>query len=175
MPRRNDDDPAVATVDIVDPAAGSEAALVSVVPTSDLAYITPSVEYLEDFSFYTDAQFHPVELPYTVAEITTTGIYGRLQSRLVDLVELYGIDIVGDFQSDTEAFTDLTDPGERKRLIDLHYIVDRLLEIQTPENAYDWLHSYNPDLGAVPAEIMRRRGTSQIIDVINALDADSYL
>jgi hypothetical protein len=88
---------------------------------------------------------------------------------------LYGIDIVGDFQSDTEAFTDLTDPGERKRLIDLHYIVDRLLEIQTPENAYDWLHSYNPDLGAVPAEIMRRRGTSQIIDVINALDADSYL
>ncbi len=68
----------------------------------------------------------------------------------------------------------LADRNERA-VLDLDYVVARLHQIWVPEVASIWLESPNAHLGgAVPLEVLRRRGVAEVIRAIDAEAEGAY-
>lgn len=62
-------------------------------------------------------------------------------------------------------------PGNVRTMLDLDYVVTRLHQVWDPEVAAVWLDSPNAHLGgATPLDVLRERGTE---DVIRAIDAEA--
>lgn len=59
----------------------------------------------------------------------------------------------------------------QRRLIDLDYVMTRLLRVCHPEMAAIWLASFNPDLRAVPAHVLQLEGAASVIEAIDLLEA----
>lgn len=100
----------------------------------------------------------------------------RLVSRLADLNEFFGEDAVRRMlqQDLTSARPIFRDPDKRKRLLELHYVLDRLLEVKKPESARFWLFNHDVDLGARPIDVLIERGADSVIAAIDALSAWAY-
>jgi hypothetical protein len=58
----------------------------------------------------------------------------------------------------------------RRRLLDLDYVLGRLLQVYPRRQAEIWLTSYNAHLGGRPVDVLRLRG---VVDVIAAIDAEA--
>ena len=65
-------------------------------------------------------------------------------------------------------------PEARRTVIDLHHIVQRLLETKSRNSAFDWLRSFNASLGARPIDVLRQRGSAPVIEAIDVSDVGSY-
>lgn len=63
----------------------------------------------------------------------------------------------------------LSEPN-RRRVLDLDYVMARLLELYPREVAEIWLESHNAHLGARPIDVLALRG---VAPVIVALDAET--
>lgn len=61
--------------------------------------------------------------------------------------------------------------GEAKdRLLELHYIVDRLLDVYTPEGVDIWLHGRNRSLGAQkPIDLLAEGKFEQVLAAVERL------
>lgn len=62
----------------------------------------------------------------------------------------------------------------RRRLLDLDYVIGRLLEILPPRQAEIWLTSFNSHLGARPVDVLHLRGAGPVIQAIDAEDQGAY-
>lgn len=66
-------------------------------------------------------------------------------------------------------------PANRARLVDLEFVVDRLLAVLWPEQAGDWLVGANPHLGgARPVDVLALHGPAPVILAIDALSAGTF-
>lgn len=61
-----------------------------------------------------------------------------------------------------------------QRLLDLDYVVTRLLMTWQPPVALEWLNGHNPHLNGRPIDVMRRRGPLAIMPALNAQDAGAH-
>ena len=60
-------------------------------------------------------------------------------------------------------------------IAELRYVVDRLAEFYTPDEARLWLHALHPMLGNERAiDLINRGRTEEVLAVIEALDAGAY-
>jgi uncharacterized protein (DUF2384 family) len=67
-------------------------------------------------------------------------------------------------------------PTVARRLIDLDYVLGRLLLVWDKSVAADWLTTPNGFLdGATPIEVIEARGTTDVIDAIEAEGAEAYV
>jgi hypothetical protein len=65
--------------------------------------------------------------------------------------------------------------GNERAVLDLDYVIARLHQLWVPEVASIWLESPNAHLGgAVPLEVLRRRGTAEVIRAIDAEAEGAY-
>lgn len=63
---------------------------------------------------------------------------------------------------------DRMNPENRRRLIDLDYVMSRLLLFMYREQAEIWLTSFNPLLGGRPIDALEMKGVGAIIPAIDA-------
>lgn len=61
-----------------------------------------------------------------------------------------------------------------RRVVDLDYVVTRLLMTWEPTVARSWLDGDNPHLGGRPIDVIRLRGPAAIIPALDAEDAGAY-
>lgn len=62
-----------------------------------------------------------------------------------------------------------------RALVDLDHVVTRALMLWVPRVAVDWLTSSNAYLdGARPLDVLRTRGSAEVIDALDAADAGVY-
>ncbi len=61
-----------------------------------------------------------------------------------------------------------------RRVIDLDYVMSRLLQVWPPEVAKVWLVSANEHLGARPIDVIRRRGPLGVLEAIDAVAQGAY-
>jgi len=66
-------------------------------------------------------------------------------------------------------------PENQRRLIDLDYVMTRLLRVCTPQMAAIWLASYNPHLRGVPAHVLQLEGARAVIEAIDLHEAGAYV
>jgi hypothetical protein len=59
-------------------------------------------------------------------------------------------------------------PESRRRVVDLDYVMARLLEIYPERVAHIWLESHNAHLGARPIDVLRERGAGPVVAAIDA-------
>ncbi len=65
-------------------------------------------------------------------------------------------------------------PANRARLADLDHVLNRLLQVLWPEEAGAWLTAVNPHLGGRPVDVLSLRGSSPVIEAIDALAQGAY-
>lgn len=65
-------------------------------------------------------------------------------------------------------------PASQRRLIDLDYVMQRLLQLYPREQAEIWLVSDNAHLGARPADVLSMRGAAPVVLAIDAEAAGAY-
>jgi transcriptional regulator with XRE-family HTH domain len=63
---------------------------------------------------------------------------------------------------------------KQRRLLDLDYVMARLLQLFPREQADIWLTSHNAHLGARPIDVLRLRGASAVVLAIDAEAQDAY-
>jgi len=56
----------------------------------------------------------------------------------------------------------------RRRVVDLDYVMSRLLELYPREVAEIWLDSHNAHLGARPVDVLVLRGAAPVVAAIDA-------
>jgi uncharacterized protein (DUF2384 family) len=62
-----------------------------------------------------------------------------------------------------------------KRVIDLHDVLVRALQVYQPKIAMDWLVGSEPFLnGARPVDVLVRRGAAPLIEALAAIEAGAY-
>jgi uncharacterized protein (DUF2384 family) len=62
-----------------------------------------------------------------------------------------------------------------KRVIELHDVLVRALQIYAPDVAMDWLVGSEPFLnGARPVDVLVRRGAAPLIEALAAIEAAAY-
>lgn len=67
-------------------------------------------------------------------------------------------------------------PAVARRLVDLDYVLGRLLLVWDKSVAADWLATPNGFLdGATPIEVIESRGTTDVIEAIEAEGAEAYV
>jgi hypothetical protein len=66
-------------------------------------------------------------------------------------------------------------PASQRRLLDLDYVVARLLQLFPMEQAEIWLTSHNAHLGARPADVLRLRGAGPVIAAVDAESQGAYV
>jgi hypothetical protein len=66
------------------------------------------------------------------------------------------------------------DPENQRRVLDLDYVMSRLLQLYPPEQARLWLRSHNAHLGARPVDVLRQRGVAPVIQAIDAEAEGAY-
>ena len=65
-------------------------------------------------------------------------------------------------------------PENQGRLLDLDYVMARLLQLFPPEQAEVWMTSHNPHLGARPIDVLRLRGAGAVVQAIDAEAQGAY-
>ncbi|MGH2755127.1 MAG: hypothetical protein ACRDLB_11925 [Actinomycetota bacterium] len=65
-------------------------------------------------------------------------------------------------------------PESRRRLLDLDYVLSRLLQVYPMRQAEIWLSSTNAHLGSRPIDVLRLRGVSPVIEAIDAEAEGAY-
>lgn len=66
------------------------------------------------------------------------------------------------------------DPENQRRVLDLDYVMSRLLQLYPPDLAREWLRSHNAHLGARPVDVLRQRGVAPVIQAIDAEAEGAY-
>ncbi len=62
-----------------------------------------------------------------------------------------------------------------KRVIELHDVLVRALQVYQPQIAMDWLVGNEPFLnGARPVDVLVRRGAAPLIEALTAIEAGAY-
>ncbi len=62
-----------------------------------------------------------------------------------------------------------------KRIIDLHDVIVRALQVYQPKVAMDWLVGNEPFLnGARPVDVLVRRGAAPLIEALSAIEAGAF-
>jgi hypothetical protein len=62
----------------------------------------------------------------------------------------------------------------QRRLIDLDYVMARLLRLYPREQAEIWLTSHNVHLGSRPVDVLRMRGAAPVVQAIDAEAEGAY-
>jgi len=62
----------------------------------------------------------------------------------------------------------------QRGLLDLDYVMARLLQLFPQEQAEIWLTSHNAHLGARPIDVLRLRGAARVVQAIDAEAQDAY-
>lgn len=63
----------------------------------------------------------------------------------------------------------------KEHLLDLHYVVEQLLEVYSPEGVDVWLHGRNRDLGGRrPIEVLKAGEFSEVLDVVERLKVGAF-
>lgn len=65
-------------------------------------------------------------------------------------------------------------PTSQRRLLDLDYVVARLLQLFPSEQAEIWLTSHNAHLGARPVDVLRLRGAGPVVAAADAEAQGAY-
>lgn len=65
-------------------------------------------------------------------------------------------------------------PEKQRSLLDLDYVMARLLQLYPAEQAEIWLSSHNAHLGARPIDVLRMRGAGAVVHVIDAEAQGAY-
>lgn len=65
-------------------------------------------------------------------------------------------------------------PESERRLLDLDYVLARLLRLFPERQARVWLRSHNAHLGARPIDVLRLRGAEPVIVAIDAEEQGAY-
>lgn len=65
-------------------------------------------------------------------------------------------------------------PENQRSLLDLDYVMARLLQLFPKEQADVWLASHNAHLGARPVDVLQLRGASSVVAAIDAEAQDAY-
>lgn len=113
-------------------------------------------------------------MPVTEA-LAKSGLYAKLVGDLREGVltnaELAGITGVKSRQVQHWASGAHRPQGEAKdRLLELHYIVDRLLDVYTPEGVDIWLHGRNRSLEAQkPIDLLAEGKFEQVLAAVERL------
>src|SRR5438093_8829823 len=63
---------------------------------------------------------------------------------------------------------------KQRSLLDLDYVMARLLQLFPPEQAEIWLTSHNAHLGARPMDVLRLRGAGAVVRAIDAEAQGAY-
>lgn len=63
----------------------------------------------------------------------------------------------------------------RRRVVDLDYVMARLLEIYPESVARIWLESHNAHLKARPIDVLRERGAGPVVSAIDAEAQGAYV
>lgn len=61
-----------------------------------------------------------------------------------------------------------------QRLVELDYIVSRLLQLWAPGVIRLWMTGHHPHLGARPIDVLRLRGMRPVIDALDAEEAGAF-
>lgn len=61
-----------------------------------------------------------------------------------------------------------------RRLVDLDYVMARLLQLYPPDQAEIWLTSHNAHLGGRPVDVLRLRGAGPVVTAIDAAAQGAY-
>lgn len=65
--------------------------------------------------------------------------------------------------------------ANERRVLDLDYVMARLLRLFPREQADIWLESHNAHLGeARPIDVLKMRGVSSVIEAIDAEEQGAY-
>jgi len=65
-------------------------------------------------------------------------------------------------------------PENQRRIVDLDYVLVRLLQIFPIEQTEIWLTSYNALLAARPVDVLRLRGGAAVIEAVDAEAQGAY-
>ena len=65
-------------------------------------------------------------------------------------------------------------PENQRRVLDLDYVMSRLLQLYPLDQAHVWLRSQNAHLGARPVDVLRVRGVGPVIEAIDAEAEGAY-
>lgn len=65
-------------------------------------------------------------------------------------------------------------PKSQRAVLDLDYVLARLLRLYPKELADLWLTSYNHHLGARPVDVLQMEGARPVIDAIDAEEQGAY-
>lgn len=67
-------------------------------------------------------------------------------------------------------------PATQLLLSDLHYVTRRLAEYYTPSDIRTWLYARHPQLGGQrPIDLINQHRSEEVLNVLDRLDADTYL
>jgi len=66
-------------------------------------------------------------------------------------------------------------PQSQRRVLDLDYVMARVLQLFPREQAEIWLTSHNPHLGARPIDVLRLRGVGPVIAAADAEAQGAYV
>lgn len=55
-----------------------------------------------------------------------------------------------------------------RKVLDLEYVLSRLVQVYAPEVADTWLRSFNAHLGARPIDVLKLRGAGPVVEAIDA-------
>lgn len=67
------------------------------------------------------------------------------------------------------------DPQNQRLVLDLDFVMVRLLQIFEREQAEIWLTSYNAHLGARPLDVLRMRGAAAVLPAVDAEAEGAYV
>lgn len=65
-------------------------------------------------------------------------------------------------------------PHNQRRVVDLDYVLARLLQLYPRAQAEIWLRSYNQHLGARPVDVLHLRGPALVIQALEAEEQGAY-
>lgn len=105
----------------------------------------------------------------------------HLGERLDRLVEALGSNRIADLlgvspsqPSRWRAGRERMSPASQRRLLDLDYVLARLLQLFTRQQAEIWLTSHNAHLGARPVDVLRLQGAGPVIAAADAEAEGAY-
>lgn len=106
---------------------------------------------------------------------------GDLRSLLKQIVEAYGHNVVARLLDVDPAMLTRWRRGAKisqemsRRILDLHAVLARALQIFAPEVATHWLVGHEPFLNdARPIDVLAVRGAAPLIKALDAIAADAY-
>lgn len=115
-----------------------------------------------------------------VSEPAAAGL--RLDQRLERLIATFGNNRVAELLGVSPSQPSRWGKGEerisanrQRALIDLDYVMARLLHLFPREQAESWMTSHNGHLGARPIDVLRLSGAAAVVRAIDAEAQDAYV